>query len=623
MFGFVGKILRVNLSSGRISEEELKESDGRKYLGARGLASKILFEENEKGINPFHPNNKLIFMTGPLSGTPVPGSGRHIVVTKSAMTEGYGEANSGGFFGPMMKFAGFDGIIFEGAAPKPVYLWAHDQKYEIREASHLKGKTTMDTLGSVREEIGEKRASVASIGPGSENLVRFGCIVNDLSDASGRNGVGAVMASKNLKAVAVHGKRQVPIASKEKFSSLARELHAKVVKECKGMTDYGTAGRAAAFSEWGMLPTKNFQMGSFEGVLKISGETMTDTILTGKRTCYACPVQCKRIVRVKEGEFAGDFDDGPEYETIASLGSLLLNEDLSSIAYGNYLCNANSIDTISTGAVIAFAMECYENGLLTKKDTGGLELKWGDPHVIIQLIEMIVKRQGIGDLLAEGAMRAAKKIGKGSERFAMQVKGLEMGMHEPRGKKSIGLNFATANRGAVHNEGAHDPSFAAGTKMPEIGLDKKFDRLSLEWKAELAKKTQDLWSSINALILCRFPMEPSASPTTITDLVNLVAYTTGWDYTVEEFMQTGERIYNLGRLYNVREGMSRKDDTLPERFADPMPGNNPTSGQSLNARDLNKMLDEYYELRGWDKEAGIPTDSKVEELGLGWTKKMK
>lgn len=364
----------------------------------------------------------------------------------------------------------------------------------------------------------------------------------------------------------------------------------------------------------GVLPTKNFSEGVFDRAEDISGEKMTETILKTRDGCFACPVRCIRVTKIDNGPYAGDYPDGPEYETLASFGSLCLNGDLSSIVKMNNLCNLYGLDTISTGVTIAFTMECYENGLLTKQNLGGIELSWGSTAGMIHLIGKIARREGVGDLLADGVRRASEKVGHGSARFAMHVKGLEVPLHDPRGKKGVGLMYAVANRGAVHTDGAHDPLFSRENAVPELGLTKVLDRLSLEGKAEMHMKMQDSCAIEDSLIVCFFTAKPGRTPTTFTNLRDLVYYAKGWKFTTSEFLQIGERINNLGRAFNIREGFGRKDDTLPARFAEPMPEGN-SKNQSITGQELDKLLDEYYALRGWDRN-GIPTAGKLEELGL-------
>jgi len=622
MYGSTGKLLRVDLTRERIQQESITEKDVRLFFGGRGLGTKILYERLEPGIDPLGPKNLLLFMAGPIVGTMIPGNSRHCVMCKSPLTGGLGEAHAAGFLGPQIKFAGYDGIIVEGAAKSPKYIYVSDEGTEIQDASRIWGKTTHETEAIVKKEIRQPRASVASIGIGGENLVRYACVLSDLHRAAGRTGVGAVMGSKRLKALAVYGKKRVPVAKQAEAIKLTKEITAKLLNypAVQNLHKYGTAFGVPGLNAQGILPTKNFREGAFDGAAEISGEAMTARILKRAATCYACPVACIRVVEVKEGPYKGDFNDGPEYETVASFGSLLMNPNLESIAMANHLCNLHSVDTISVGVAIAFAMECYEKGILTKRDTGGLDLTWGNHGAVMRLIERIAKREGIGNVLADGVKRAAEKIGRGSEEFAVETKGLEIPLHEPRGKKGVGLSYATANRGGVHTECGHDTDFERANVVPELGIVKPVSRFSWEDKVDIIKKTQDLAAVSNSMILCRFTSFPTYRPTTVTDLVNVVRYVTGWDFTVEEFMRVGERVNNLGRMFNAREGMRRKDDRLPKRFSEPLLKGT-SEGQKIPPDELNRVLDEYYALRGWNKQTGVPTLEKLKELDLGFATK--
>jgi len=622
VYGLTGKILRVDLTKGKISTDRVAEEDGRTLLGGRGLGAKILFQDLKPGVEPLGPENELLFMIGPITGTVIPGNARYCVMCKSPATGGLGEAHAAGYFGPRLRWAGFDGIALRGISSEPVYLWAHDGGAEIRKAGKLWGKTTHETEALVKKKIGEPSASVASIGVGGENLVMYACVLSDLHRAAGRTGVGAVMGSKRLKAVAVSGRGSVKVAKEAELRALAKDV-SKRLQTHEGtinMTKHGTPFGVPGLNSMGILPTKNFQLGAFDQYQNISGETMSQTILKSTPTCYACPVRCIRVVEVKKGPYKGDFKDGPEYETVASLGSLLMNGSLEAVAMGNHLCNLHSIDTISAGAAIAFAMECYEKGLITKKDTDGLDLTWGNHEAMVKLIDKIAKREGFGNVLAEGVKRAAEKIGKGAEEFAVEVKGLEVPMHEPRGKKGVGLMYATAARGAVHTDAAHDPGFERDNALPEVGIVKKMDRLGIEGKADMIKKCQDIIAVQNSMIMCSFVGNVTFRPVTIADYCKMLNYSAGWNYTVEELVRAGERINNLCRAFNVREGFTRANDTLPKRLMEPIKGG-AVVGQAIPQKDLDKMLDEYYDLRGWNKKTGAPTAQKLSSLGLDFAAK--
>lgn len=621
----MGKILRVNLTTEKIVENKLEEELVKTFLGGRGLGVKILFDELKAGIDPLKFRNKLIFATGPLTGTPFPGNSRYIVMAKSPLTGIWGEANAAGDFGIKLKNAGYDALIIEGEAEIPVYLWIHDCEAEIRDASRLWSKITGDTSKSIIEEVRKMDASVACIGPGGENLVRYACVISDLMRAAGRCGMGAVMGSKKLKAVAVHGTQKIKIADEEGL----RELSRIAVKDSfkgwgRDLHDHGTASELEILHHTGRLPTKAFRKCTFEGATKITGETMTETILVGSKPCFGCPISCHRVIEVKEPYVVDSSYGGPEYESCAALGSLCMNDNLVAIAKANELCNKYALDTISTGVSIAFAMECYEKGLLTMEDIDGIDLKWGNHRAMIEIIEKIAKREGIGDLLAEGVRRASEKIGRGSEKFALHVKGLELPMHEVRGKKGLGLSYATSVRGACHLQSFHDDFVELDKDLaPEIGLDSKITpRHRLHTgpeKVKMIKMGEDLHCIYNSLIICEFPVwwTSGIRPKTF---VSAFASVTGWDVNSKDLMHIGERILNLCKAFNVREGMTRRDDTLPERLMEPL-SEGLYKGEAISRDMLSRMLDYYYEFRGWDKETGIPKKEVLERLGLNYVAK--
>ena len=619
MYGATGRILRVDLTNQRISEEKLSEKDVRTYLGGKCLGAKILFQELEPGIDPLGPENKLIFAAGPLTGAMFTGNARYAVLTKSPLTGGWGESYSGGYFGPELKKAGFDAVIVEGRAGEPVYLWIRDGEADLRDARKLWGKFTGDVKKEIAREVGDKKVSVAAIGPGGENLVRYACIINDFHYAAGRCGVGAVMGSKKLKAIAVRGTSEVPIADEKAFKNLLKRAADEAMAGWgESLFQYGTAGDLISLHASGRLPTKAFRKCTFEGAEKITGETLAKTIMRDRATCPGCAVAHYRVVEVK-GRYEVDPEyGGPEYETCASLGSLCMVDDLEAISKGNELCNKYSIDTISTGVSIAFAMECYEKGLLTKEDTGGIDLSWGNGDAVVQLIEKIARREGIGDILAEGVKRAAEKIGKGSEEWALHVKGMELPMHEPRGKKGVGLSYATGDRGASHLQTYHDDAFQSEKNLaPEIGLDSTLIPQSITEmtprKVKAVKISEDLMGLYNSLVVCRFTFYPAGIK--INTLMEIFKSVTGWDASPKELLLVGERSFNLTRAFNAREGFTRKDDVLPRRVMEPL-SEGPLKGEGFPRDALNKMLDLYYEYRGWDKERGWPTREKLKELGL-------
>jgi aldehyde:ferredoxin oxidoreductase len=613
--GYWGKILRVDLSHGTIRTEEYPEEFYRTYFGGRGFNAYFLMREVGAEVDALSPENRLIFSMGPLTGGPFSGSGRSSVGAKSPLTGGYGEGDVGGFMGAELKHAGFDAIIFEGKAQAPVYLWVHDGEAELRDASKLWGLNTRESQSAIRDELGDQRIRTAQIGPGGENLVRFACIINDLKHAAGRSGMGAVMGSKNLKAVAVRGKLKLELAEPEKVSANAKWM-AENYRELAGrLSEYGTSEGVMNLNETGGLPTRNFQTGVFEHANDISGDTMHDTILVARENCYACVLRCKRAVKVEEADYQADpIYGGPEYETIGSLGSLCGIGDLRAISHGNQLCNAYSIDTIAVGTTIAFAMECYERGLITKADTGGIDLKFGNAQAMVQMIEKICRREGFGAVLAEGTMRAAAKIGKGAIEYAMQIKGQEFPMHEPRIKQGLGVGYSVSPTGTDHCHNIHDTTMGPGAvdELRSLGMScapLKFDDIGPDKMTYFTYRVN--WSSFgNCDGMCMF------IPWSFDQTVELVKGVTGWNANLFELMKVGERMNTLCRAYNVKCGMTAKDDTLPKRFFEQI-GDPKDTTDPLDEGEWRAAKQFYYKAMGWNEE-GVPTKAKLQELGLGW-----
>ncbi|MBM3242396.1 aldehyde ferredoxin oxidoreductase family protein [Candidatus Poribacteria bacterium] len=603
-YGYNSKILRVNLTNKQMSIEEPDENFYRRYMGGRGFIAYYLLKELQAGIDPLGPDNKLIFATGVITGGRIAGSGRNSVGAKSPLTNGYGEAEAGGYWGPELKRAGYDAIIFEGKAEKPVYLWLGSGEPELRDASHLWGKTTLETETAIREELGDRNIKTALIGPAGENQVRVACILNDISHAYGRSGMGAVMGSKNLKGVAVRGKNPPAIADQAKIKEIVMWLSQNY---SKGMQDLGTAGGLMGLNQGGGLPTRNFREGVFEGAESISGQTMRDTILINRGTCYACPVKCKRVVKVDEPYKVNPEYGGPEYETLGSLGSNCGVDNLAAIAKGNELCNAYGLDTIGVGTIIGFAMECFENGLITETDTDGIQLRFGNADAMVKMVEMIAKRQpnfckkvnqkrqGIGDLLAEGVKRAAEKIGEGASEFAMHVKGQEFPMHEPRYKQGMGLGYAVSPTGADHMQGLHD----AGSR--DLGTDKVRTFLYRQF-----------WSSFrNCAGICVF------LPYTRNQFPDIIRGLTGWDVTDWELMKVGERCLTMTRAFNVREGFTKADDIFPKRIHQAFTSG-PLAEVGYGEDRLSEAVSMYYDMAGWGRETGVPRKGKLQELDIEW-----
>jgi aldehyde:ferredoxin oxidoreductase len=612
--GFMSRILRVNLTDSKIFDEPLKESMARKYIGSYGIGARILYDEVEPNTDPFNENNRLIFCTGPVTGTIAPTAGRFSVVFKSPMTGFYGDANSGGYWGPELKFAGYDFIIFQGRSDKPVYVFIHDGEAEIKDASYLWGSDARATDEMIRKDLGDARIKVASIGQAGENLVRFAAIQTDNADRSAaRCGGGAVMGSKNLKAVAVRGNMRVPVAHEEELRKLTREI-LEYSKESKATQKYRAGGTPTIINAQigiGYTPSYNWtsDTGDFPGVEKIAAlPGGYDRILTGNRSCYNCPVGCRRIVKVESGPYKCE-GEGPEYETLGCLGSNCGINDIEVIAKANDLCNTYGMDTISCGGTIAFAMECYEKGLITKQDTGGIELRFGNGAALIETIEKISKRTGIGNVLAEGSKRAAEAIGKGAEQFAIQVKGMELSATDPRAFQGGGLHFATTVTGGRHGEGL-TLGVEQGFGAPDLGLPGGMNRFETTGRGELAKVMQDWFQVFNAMGYCWFNYCDYKS----RDVqLHVYAAVTGLSMTVKDSLKIGERIFNLKKAFNVRHGSTVRDDRLPERFLKEPKKKGGCAGVVVK---LDEMLPQYYAARGWDPKLSMPTKERLIELDL-------
>ncbi|MEK7395388.1 MAG: aldehyde ferredoxin oxidoreductase family protein [Candidatus Poribacteria bacterium] len=623
--GYNGKILRINLSDGKIEIDESDEFIYRNYLGGAGLAAYYILKELPKDVDPLSPDNMLVLTCSVITGAPIPGASRFTAAGKSPLTNGYGESEAGGWWGPELKQAGYDGIIIKGKSPKPVYIWIHDGEVEIKDATKLWGMVTGDSQSCIKEELGDDRIRVLQIGPGGENLVKYACIVNELKHYNGRTGMGAVMGSKNLKAIAVRGTKRIEMADEESAKGILKWLRDTYVYQPHDMHDEGTARLVPALSEGGILPTRNFHDGTFEKALDISGTRMKETILVKRGTCFACSVACKREVEVNDGKYVATKEyGGPEYETIASLGSLCGVGDLNAIAMGNEICNKYTIDTISAGVCIAFAMECYENGILTKDDTNGIDLRFGNADAMVKMTEMIGKREGLGDILAEGVKRASEKIGKGSEKYALHVKGQELPMHEPRGKKSLVYAYSMSPTGADHMEAPHDIFYErAGTEnhpLSPLGLTESVDSLDMgpkKVKAFIYAKTLD--DFYNSVGMCAFVGGP-IGPLSITKLVEYIRAVTGWDASLWEFLKVGERANNLMRIFNNREGFTKDDDTLPDRIFEELESG-ALKGEKVDRAKFEEMRTLYYQMSGWDEE-GRPTKARLVELGLEWVEEL-
>lgn len=624
--GYAGRILHVDLTEGRLWVETPPESFYRTYMGGSAMGLYYILREMPPGVDPFDPRNILTLFLSPLTGAPISGQSRLMANAKSPLTGAIGDSQSGGFFPAELKYAGFDGIVIRGRAPKPVYLWIHDGEAELRDAAHLWGRITGEAERMLREELRDDQIEVAQIGPAGERLVRFAAIMNMSNRANGRTGMGAVMGSKNLKAIVVRGHHRAAVADPKALADLAAwgARHVESNPDVQGLALYGTASVVAWQQMAGTLPTYNYNAGQFEGFEKITGERMAETILKERDTCYACVVRCKRVVETEwNGRKVDPFYGGPEYETIATFGSYCGVDDLDAISLANQLCNQYGVDTISCGATIAWAMECFEKGVLTEAEIG-FPLRFGDAEAMLRLLEMILKREGIGDILAEGSARAADRLGKGHE-FLITVKNQEAPAHMPHAKRSLGLIYAVNPFGADHQSSEHDPMYEEGAsdlylqRLALLGLTQPQPPYSLsEEKIRFAYLTQLFYSFLDSAGLCQFVYGPAWTLYGPEETVQMVRAVTGWtDFTLEELLRIGERRLNLLRWFNAREGLDRRADQLPKKFFRALQGTGPTAGMALDREEMERVLDRYYELAGWTR-AGVPTPEKLRELGLGW-----
>jgi len=612
MFGAHGKVLRVNLSDSSITDEQISEELFDKYQTGAGLATHYLYNEVPKGADPLGPENELILMTGTLTGTVAPSTGRFNWVFKSPLTGLWAQSNSAGFWGVHFKRTGHDGAIFQGASPKPVYLVLEEGKAELRDAAHLWGKSVPETTKMIKEELGED-FEVDCIGIAGENLVRYANIMNDLHRAAGRCGGGAVMGSKRLKAIAVRGKKPVKLARKDDFSKVAKKQFELLDQAMLKVTleTFGTNVVIDLVNARGGFPTRNWQTCVFPELEEINAQALSEKVLVEPMGCFSCPLKCGRRSEIRQGKYKGAKGEGPEFETVGTVGGQCCITDMEAITMAHYLCDDYGLDTISLGGTIAFATECFEKGILTASDTNGLELKFGDPDVVIELIHKIAKREGIGDLLAEGTRRMAQKLDKGSEKFAMNVKGLELPAYDSRAVQITGLAYAVANRGGDHVTAyIQGPTFL---DIPFLVIPDSRIRDPLVADPEEVHVLVDLenvMTALDTLGACKFMGFCVAAD----EWVELVAHCLGRDFTYEDMAKIGERAYNLARVFNVREGVTREDDTLPPRLLEEPLTEGPAAGK-VN-ENLPAMLDKYYELRGWDKATGKPTAEKLRELGL-------
>jgi aldehyde:ferredoxin oxidoreductase len=618
--GYVGKIIRIDLTHREVREIALSEDLAGTWLGGNGIGIKTLWDEVPPHVGALSPENILTFATGPLTGTAWPCSGRMEAIAKSPLTGIYGDSNCGGTFGPELKFAGIDALLITGAAEAPVILWVHDGLVEIEDARSLWGLDTVETEAAIRSGKSDERIKVACIGPAGEHLVPYACIQATPNRSFGRTGLGAVMGSKRLKAIAARGTARVPIAQPAPFSSLARSMHQRLRENeiFPALARFGTAGLVAIVNEVGRFPTRNFQRGDYEDVHKIDGEALREQYWERDDGCYGCPIRCDKVYSVREGVHAGAVTSSLEYETLNAFGACIGNSDLASIIAANERCDRLGLDTISTGRAISFAMELWEKGLLGRALTGGMDCRWGDQRLALDLIDRIAYRDGLGELLSLGVRRAAEALGGDAAQYAMEVKGMEIPAQDGRAQQSMGLAHITSSRGADHLKAfpTIDETGYPGEVIRRYGRDflpEMSDPHATKYKPFLVKDGEDFGAVVDSVGVCKSGGTHVMAEIYWADIAEGLTFATGMKFDEQNLKAIGERISNLMRAYNALHGITRADDRLPRRFLEepsPSPG---ALGETAHAED---MLDEYYGLRGWDLRQGWPTESTLRRLGL-------
>jgi len=627
-YGYHGKILHVDLTSGKVDVETPEDSFYRKYLGGSAMGMDYILRGMPAGVDPLSPDNILTLMAGVSTGATISGQSRLNANAKSPISGGIGDSQSGGFFPAELKFAGFDGIVIKGKSPKPVYLAVIEGKAELRDAAHLMGKITGEVDDILHKEV-DPNAEILQHGPGAENGVLFSTLVSMSNRHNGRTGMGLVMASKNLKAVVVRGTKKPEIFDPKALIAL-NKTGPKLIPQngdMDGLAKYGTASVVMFNNAIGTLPTNNYNEGQFADPEPLSGEKMAETILKKRDTCFACVVRCKRVVEVTEGPYkVAPKYGGPEYETIGTFGSYCGVNNLAAVARASQVCNEYGVDTIACGATIAFAIECYEKGIITKEQTGGLELKFGDADLMLKVLDLIVKNEGpLGKILSQGSERAAKVWGNGADECLITVKGAEMPAHMPQAKRSLGLIYAVNPFGADHQSSEHDPYYEEGVgdfnldrlKLIGLGSPQPLHSLSEE-RVRFAYETELFYSMMDSAELCQFVFGPTWTLYGPKETAEMFQAVTGWDVTIEELLEVGRRRLNLFRIFNAREGFGRKDDKLPKKFFKSLQGTGPTAGIALTHEEIDTAIDQYYKMAGWTSD-GIPTRETIEALDLAWT----
>jgi aldehyde:ferredoxin oxidoreductase len=610
------KLLRVDLTTGEARTEMIPLAVARTYIGGRGLNLKLLYDSIVPGIDPVGRKNVLLFGAGPVCGTLVPGGSRITVTAKSPLTGFIGDSSGGGDFSPELRYAGYDVILFEGKAAAPCYLWIDDNRVEVREAKWLWGKTLRETREALRAELRDPDIAVAAIGPAGEHQVAFASVMVGPGRAAGRTGMGAVMGSKNLKAIAVRGTGGVMVADPKGLKKIVQEVndgHKENANWYDANNTYGSVRKMFQYDELGQLPTYNYRQGTFPGVAGLSPERLRERFIVKDKSCFACPLHCARLFAIPDGPYAGTFGEGPQLSTVNHLGSQLGCDDLDVVMRANALCNDLGLDVIDMAGVISFAMECYERGILTRESTGGVDLPWGNETAIFQLIEETAYRQGFGNILARGSREAAKVIGKGAEDYSMDVKGMTLSSLDPRGQVGWGFGYAVASRGADHTRHLMQSEVNWDPYVAEIfDLKQPLDRFSRTKKVDQLIWHEHLRAVQDSMNVCKFaayiwmPLLPATMATHLRTV-------TGLDFDEAEVMETGERIINLERAFNLREGLVKEDDTLPRRFRE-----EPMTEGSAKGRvvDVESLRAEYYEKRDWDVETGWPRKEKLYGLRL-------
>jgi aldehyde:ferredoxin oxidoreductase len=606
LYGYAGRVLYVDLTTGKTRVEQLNAEVARKYVGGIGLGMKLWLDNSQAGVDPFSPENPLVLALGPISGTMFPTAGNgHAFVSKSPATFGIGEAVAHGTFGAEMKRAGYDAVILKGKSEKPVYLWIDDDSVQLLDASHLMGKSPSETEDAIKDELGDYYVRVAAIGLAGEKLSRIACIINEKTRAAGRTGLGAVMGSKNLKAIAVRGTRDIVPAKPEEFMEMVKEFHERMKGPAtQKYRTLGTPENVLVHNALYCMPTRNYTNAHFETADKVSGEVLNEKFVTKIIACSSCAMRCEHEVVVPEGPYKGTMTR-MEYETLWALGPYCGINKLDAIIKGMELCNYYGMDAISAGVIVGFAMDCYENGILSQEALGVAEAQFGNADALIQLLEKMGKREGIGDVLAEGVRIAGQKIGKGAEKLAQHIKGLEVTGYDLRCLKTAALGFAVSFRGADHNRHG---AYAFDVKG-------KVDRLKAEkGRGKMVRDMEDTYALIDSFIVCKFSRGTYYKE--MEDMAKLYSLVTGYDMTPEELKKAGERINTIARVINIREGLGRKDDSLPWKVMNlPIPDEGPVKGAVVTQEELDLLLDDYYTARGWTLE-GVPTVAKLKELGM-------